>query len=104
MKKNFLFLLLILSMTVISVKADMTVEESTDAEYLINAGYSQITAEDVYMLKNRVNGKPIEPLYEQSSNKLVKCWRKFFSYLDPAQDAQDRLHHDVKMQPSFSDL
>ena len=58
--------------------ADVTVEQTTDAEYLINSGFSQAVAEDVFMLKNRANGNAIEPLYEKSQNKFVKGWRKFY--------------------------
>ena len=84
--------------------ADVTVEQTTDAEYLINSGFSQAVAEDVFMLKNRANGNAIEPLYEKSQNKFVKGWRKFYSYFDSAQDAVDRIHHDTKLVPHYSDL
>ena len=86
------------------VFATVTVNELTDSEYLINNGYSQAVAEDVFMEKNRVNGQPIEPLYEKSQNKFVKCCRFIFGYLDPAQDTYDRIHHDIKLSPSVSDL
>ena len=90
MKKSLFYFILVALIIALPVQAKVTVEESTDAEYLINAGYSQVVAEDVHMLKNRVNGKSIEPLYEQSnsSNKFVKYWRKLYAYLDPAQDSQ----------------
>ena len=84
--------------------AGITSEEVTDAEYLINSGYSQSTAEDVFILKNRHAGKPIEPLYEKSGSPFVKGWRKFYSYLDPSQDEVDRIHHDIKLSPSYTDL
>ena len=103
MKRIILFGALLLFATV-PVMADVTVEESTDAEYLINSGFSQVMAEDVFMQKNRVSGKPIEPLYEKSQNGFVKLWKKFYAYLDPAMDEPDRLHHDVKLSPSVSDL
>ena len=104
MERKLIFILALIAFITVPVRATMTVEESTDAEYLINAGYSQIMAEDVFMQKNRAMGKPIEPLYETSDNAVVKGWKKFFSYLDPAQDSLDRLHHDIKMTPTFSDL
>ena len=104
MKKNLLFLFaLILFLTAPSF-ADITLEEATDAEYLINSGYSQALSEDVFILKNRATGKTIEPLYEKPSNIVVKGWRKLFSYIDPAQEAYDKIHHDIKLAPSFSDL
>lgn len=104
MKRNLLFAIALMAFITVPVMAAVTVEESTDAEYLINSGYSQSMAEDVFMLKNRISGKPAEPLYEKSQNVFVKGWKKFYAYLDPAQDNEDRLHHDVKLSPSYTDL
>ena len=104
MKRSLLFVVAMIFVVSNTSYAAITVEQATDAEYLINSGYSQALAEDVFMSKNRVSGKPIEPLYEKSDKAIVKGWRKFFSYLDPAQDTYDRLHHDIKLRPSFSDL
>ena len=104
MKRNLLFAIALVALMTISAHAAVTVEETTDAEYLINAGYSQATAEDIFMLKNRANGKTIEPLYETSQNIFVRGWKRFYSYLDPAIDSPDRIHHDINLSPSFSDL
>ena len=104
MRKILLSMLVFLAIASLPTIASVTIEESTDAEHLINSGFSQALAEDVFVMKNRANGKPVEPLYEKSQNVIVKAWRKLFSYTDPAQDTYDRLHHDIKLQPSFSDL
>lgn len=102
MKKSLLFVLAFI--IVLPAMASVTVQESTEAEYLINAGYSQATAEDVFMQKNRVNGKPIEPLYTKSNNKFVNWWNSAWAYIDPAMEENDKLHHDIKLSPSYSDL
>ena len=104
MKKGLLFLVALFMVLVSPAFAEVTIEQTTDTEYLINSGYSQAIAEDVFMVKNRSVGAPIEPLYETSSNIFVRGWKKFYSYLDPAQDAVDRLHHDIKLSPSYTDL
>lgn len=104
MRKNLLFVAVLAMFVALPTMAAVTVEETTDAEYLINAGYSQMTAEDVFMQKNRVNGKPVEPLYEKSQNAFVRACKKFYAYLDPSQDEMDRLHHDIKPYPAASDL
>ena len=104
MRRNLLLAMVLTALVSIPVMAAVTVEESTDAEYLINSGYSQMAAEDVFISKNRVNGKPVEPLYEKSQNKFVKACKKFYAYLDPSIDEPDRIHHDVSPSPSFSDL
>ena len=104
MRRNLLFLAALCAFIAAPAMAAVTVEETTDAEYLINSGYSQAVAEDVFMTKNRVSGKPIEPLYEKPQNKFVRVCKKFYAYIDPAVDTDDRLHHDIHMSPSFSDL
>jgi hypothetical protein len=104
MRKNLLFLLTVCAFLAIPVRAAMTVEETTDAEYLINSGYSQVMAEDVFMSKNRANGKTIEPLYEKSQNKLITGLKKLYSDLDPSVEEADRIHHDIKLSPSITDL
>ena len=105
MKKILRSLLLVLcTFVAIPAMAAVTVEESTDVEYLLNSGYSQLTAEDVFMQKNRVGGKAIEPLYEKSQNKFVNVCKKIYAYIDPSIDEPDRLHHDIKPSPSFTDL
>ena len=101
--KKILFLTL-WSLFIIPAFAAITVEESTDAECLINAGYSQSFAEGVFISKNRGTSKPIESLYEKSSNKFVRAWKSFFAYIDPALESEDRVHHDIKLSPAASDL
>ncbi len=104
MKRNLLLAMALMAFITLPSMAAMTVEESTDAEYVINSGYSQAVAEDIFMMKNRATGQPIEPLYEKSQNVFVKAWKKLYSYVDPGQETYDRLHHDIKQSPSFSDL
>ena len=104
MRKKLLLMIALMAFATIPTMAELTVEETTDAEYLINSGYSQTMAEDVFMQKNRVVGNPIEPLYEKSGNKFVRAWKRFYSYLDPAQEIPDRLHHDIQLSPSNTDL
>ena len=104
MKKSIFIVLFLTIIMALSVKADVSVSEITDSEYMINQGYSQATAEDVFMVKNRAAGKPIEPLYEKPQNAFVKGWFRFWAYVDPGRDEHDRLHHDIKLTPSNSDL
>ena len=104
MKRNLLLAIALMAFITLPSMAAMTIEESTDAEYLINSGYSQSAAEDVFMLKNRALGKPAEPLYERTQNVFVRGWKKFQAYLDPAYENVDKIHHDGKLSPSASDL
>lgn len=104
MRRNLLFTIALMAFLSIPAMAVVTVEQTTDAEYLYNQGFSQALTEDVFTLKNRANGNPIEPLYERSQNVFVKAWRWFNGYVDPAYEQYDALHHDIKTKSSFSDL
>ncbi len=104
MKRN-LFIVLALFMAVsISANAAVTPEQLTDPEYVINSGFSEATAEEIMIMKNRVDGKPCEPLYDKKQNKAVRWLKKFYAGIDPAIDSEERLHHDIKQSPSFTDL
>lgn len=104
MKKNLLLIIALVFVAVTSAQAKISVEECTDAEFLLNSGYSSLSAEDIFVSKNRANGKPIEPLYETSNNIFVKAWKKLYAYVDPGQDLPDRIHHDIKPAPHYTDL
>lgn len=104
MKKEFIFGLVLMAFIALPAFSAVTVEETTDAEALINQGFSKALVEDVYIQKNRAKNKPIEPLYEKSQNKFVKFCRAIYAYVDPGQEEYDKLHHDIKLSPSFSDL
>lgn len=104
MKRN-LFLALVLCVAFgLQASASITVEQTTDPEYLINGGYSEAAAEEVLIVKNRAAGKPVEPLYEKKNSKFVRFWRNLYGYIDPATDTDERLHHDIQMSPSYRDL
>ena len=104
MKRNLLFTIILSAFIICPAIAEITVEETTDAGYIINSGYSEQTAETIFMQKNRVTGKPVEPLYEKKHNKWANFYKKVFGYIDPSIDSADRLHHDVATSPTFSDL
>ena len=104
MREKLLLTIALLAFITLPTMATVTLEETTDAEYMINSGYSQTMAEDIFIQKNRVMGNPIEPLYEKSQNVLVRGWRKFYAYIDPSIEAPDRIHHDIKISPSTTDL
>lgn len=105
MKKSLYSLLILSAFIAVPAMASVTVDETTDAEYMINGGYSQATAEDVLVAKNRAASKPIEPLYNKNQNAFVKGLKRIYAYIDPAVDNEpQRIHHDIHRSPSFSDL
>ena len=104
MKKNLLIVLALLTLTSIQVKASVTVEQMTEPDYVINSGYSEATAEEILLTKNRVNGKPAETLYN-NHNKFVRfCRNVWGNFIDPAQDNDERIHHNIHMSSSPRDL
>ena len=105
MKKNLLIMLFLL-IACISVNAEVTVQQTTEAEYMINSGYSELTAEQVHVVKNRIAGNACEPLYEKKSdkNKFLRFLKRTYSYLDPSQEDDFKYHHDIKMYPAVTDL
>ena len=104
MRKNLLLILALFALVCVRANADVTPAQLTEAEYLINGGYSESAAEEVLILKNRANGKACEPLYEKEHNKFVRFLKNFYSYVDPAQDSEERYHHDIHQSPSWHDL
>ena len=104
MKKNLLIVLASIALASIQVKAAVTVEQLTEPDYIINNGYSEAVAEEVLLIKNRVNGKPAESLYN-NHNKFVRfCRNVWGNFIDPAQDNDERIHHDIHMSQSPRDL
>ena len=104
MKRKLLFTAIIAAVAVFPAMAEVSVQEMTDAEYVINSGYSEQTAEDIFMQKNRVTGNPVEPLYTKKHNKLVNFYKRVWGYFDSSIDEADRLHHDIEPSPSYKDL
>ena len=104
MRKVLLSILALCAFTVVQANAATTTEQLTEPDYVINNGYSEAMAEEVVIMKNRTAGKPAEPLYEKKHGKFVRFWRNVYGYLDPAQDTDERIHHDVHMSPNVRDL
>lgn len=104
MKKRVLLITTLLMFVCIQTKASVTVEQVTEPDYIVNSGYSEATAEQITVIKNRVSGQPAEPIYAQSHNKFVRFCRNIYGYLDPAQDTDETIHHNIHLSPSAKDL
>ena len=105
MRKNLLLVLALFTTAVcLQANAAMTVEQQTEPDYVINNGYSEATAEEIVIMKNRIAGKPAEPLYEKNQNRFIRFCRNLYGYIDPATDTDERIHHDIHMSPNYKDL
>ena len=103
MKK--IFILALLSVFYVPAFASVTTTQMTDPEYVINSGYSQATAEEIVIEKNRKQGKFTEPLFNAKHNtKFVNFLRNVYGYVDSSVDTDQRYHHDIHMSPSWKDL
>ena len=104
MKRKLLLILAIFTAVCMQTNAQITVEETTAPDYLINNGYSEATAEEVMLVKNRIAGKPVEPLYEYEMSGFKKFLKNCYSYIDPSiDDSEERYHHNIRLSPSFKD-
>ena len=103
MKRNLLLVIALFALACIQANAAVTVEQLTEPDYVINNGYSEATAEEILLIKNRVSGKPAEPIYERGHSKFARFWRNVYGYIDPASDTDERIHHDIHMSPSVKD-
>ncbi len=101
--KRSLLVLALLSVC-ISTNAAVTVEQTTEPEYVINNGYSEKTAEEILIMKKRVEGKPAEPLYQKNNSKGLRFWKNIYGYIDPASETTEFYHHDIHTSPSWKDL
>lgn len=104
MKRNLLLIMALFSLACVQVNSAVTVEQLTEPDYVINNGYSEATAEEILLIKNRVSGQPAEPIYQRSHNRFVRFCRNVYGYIDPAHDTDERIHHDIHMSPSAKDL
>lgn len=102
--RRSLLVLVLFSAICLQTNANVTVEQTTDPEFVINSGFSEAFAEEVMIAKQRANGQPAEPLYEKKHNKFVRFWRNIYGYADPSWDTDERIHHDIHMSPSWKDL
>ena len=100
MKK--IFLLSIITLLSVGVaKAAFTPDEMNDPSFMMNAGFSEMTAADVVIQQSRYNGVPAPNIEDKSyyNKPFIKAIRNVFIYLDPAMENNYRYHHDIKLTP-----
>ena len=104
--KKVLFILSFGSQSAVPAAAELTVDDTASDAYLRNHGYSQSTINVVNKAKAQVNGEPMtEPVEKEYYNQpLVKWFRKFVMYVDPALDDHSFMNHEIHTAPSYEDL
>lgn len=107
MKNKLLLGALILSISANCAFAYITVQETTDARFMKNNGYSDQTVEMINVSKSRASGAEYftpQEIKEKKENKFVHFWRKWYTYMDPAAEDHSIYHHDSKATPVSSDF
>lgn len=107
MKTKLLLIALFAVMLQMPSHASVSVDQTTDATYLKNQGFSAQTADIVNVAKNRALGQEYYPEDEAAyrrQNKFVRFWRKLYVYADPAAEDYSYYHHDTDTAPSYTDL
>ena len=107
MKTKILLLTGLMVTAMLPASAQLSAEDASSREYLINHGHSSVTADIVELNKGAATGEKIVlPVDTKYDNKpIVYKWiDKFFIYMDPALDNGKFLREDTKFHPSLDDL
>lgn len=107
MKIKLLLIALFAVMLQVPSLAAVSVDQTTDATYVRNQGFSAQTADVINITKARASGQEYltadEAAYRRQ-NKFVRFWRKLYVYTDPAAEDYSYYHHDTTTTPSYTDL
>lgn len=107
MKTKLLLIAILATIVQLQSNAAVSVDKTTDANYLKNNGFSAQTADLVNVSKARALGEEYytedEAAYRKQ-NKFVRFWRKLYVYADPAAEDYSYYHHDTDTTPSYTDL
>jgi len=105
MKNKFLIigiLGLIASQTFVS--AELTVDQTSSSEYLMNRGYSPLLGEMVDKTKMNISGLEYQRPEQTEYTGFKKWVRNVFIYLDPALENDTFMNHDITPTPQIDDL
>lgn len=86
--------------------AAVTPDEMLDPSYVMNNGYSEMTAADIIIQQSRYSGVPAPNIEDKAyyHKPFIKAVRNAFIYLDPALEDNGRYHDDIKLTPTVHDL
>lgn len=99
MKITKIILLSVIAISFLQAFAYDITEETTTPEYLINHGYSSVTAEHVQLEKARSENRE----YKTLKYRKWPWWKKLWGYIDRGVDEDTLLQHDIKPYQSFTD-
>jgi len=97
----------VLMLIPLNANSAVTVDQSTSRDYVMNQGFSEETYETITVEKNRGVGKEYYTAREKRDRelpKIVRFFRKFYSYTDPGAEDFSFYHHNLETTPSYTDL
>ncbi len=107
MKLKLVILTLLISAVGLAASAFVTVEQTTDRDYVHNSGFSLITGDMIDISKARARGEEFytsnEKLYRQKTPG-TRFWWRLYQYTDPAAEDYSFFHHDTTPYPTQTDL
>ena len=105
--KKLLLITIIAAASQLGCFAAISVDQTTNAQFLRNQGFSAQTTDAVNVSKARAVGQEYYTKDEENfrnSNKFVRFFRKLYIYTDPASEDYSFYHHDTDTTPSYQDL
>ena len=98
----FLFIMLVFCTSFgNTAKAEISVTDYMSYEFLDTQGYSGDMLRLVEINKAKTFGETIPSIWP--TNKVARAWRKFWAYMDPAEDYGDFGEHEIKVRSTFWD-
>lgn len=97
----------ILAFVTLPACAELTTADTSSPDYLINGGYSSVASEMAQRSKGFVNGVPYTSEAERKYQERPiweKVMIKTHQYIDPADDQDTFMNHDIQIAPSVNDL
>ena len=105
--KKYLLILTLIAIFTLPACAELTVDDTTNANYLKNHGYSNATVRAVEKSVAQISGEPLPENIEKEyyNQPVVKYVRKFFMYIDPAMDDHSFMNdHNINTTSRYDDL
>lgn len=97
--KKISLILSLMVMISLPVSAYVITEEVTSPEYIINNGYSHVTADHVQLEKARARNQE----YKTERTMHKTWWRKAWEYIDYGTDDGMLLQHDINPGYTYKD-
>jgi len=86
------------------VFAELTVDQASSGDYLLNRGYSPVFGQMVDKTKVNIQGVEYVSPEQKEYSGFVKWVRNVFIYLDPALESDTFMNHDINATPKIDDL